>query len=103
MSDKTANLPVFESEIRPMAIPDTGFLILIPASISARVPAQTVAIEDDPLDSRISETTLTAYGFSSPTGTTYFRALSARFPCPISLLPVPLYGFASPVEKGGKL
>ena len=40
-----------------MAIPETGLLILIPASINASVPAQTVAIEEEPLDSRISETT----------------------------------------------
>ena len=42
-----------------MAIPETPPLILIPASISAIDPAQTVAIEDEPLDSRISDTTLT--------------------------------------------
>ena len=36
-------------------------------------------------------------------GTILFSALCARFPCPISLLEVPLRGLASPVEKGGKL
>ncbi len=43
-----------------MAIPETGSFILIPVSISARVPAQTVAIDEDPFDSRMSETTLMA-------------------------------------------
>ena len=39
-----------------MATPATGLLIGTPASISARVPPQTVAIEDEPFDSRMSET-----------------------------------------------
>ena len=47
------------SEISPIAIPDTGLLSLTPASISAIVPEQTVAIEEDPLDSNTSLTTLT--------------------------------------------
>ena len=42
-----------------MAIPDTGFFIWIPASIRAKVPAHTVAIEEEPLDSNISDTTRT--------------------------------------------
>ena len=42
-----------------MAIPETGFLICTPASIKANVPAQTVAIDEEPLDSKISETTRT--------------------------------------------
>ena len=60
MSDSTAHLPVSESEISPMAIPDTGLRSFTPASISARVPAQTVAIDDEPFDSRMSDTTRTA-------------------------------------------
>ena len=52
------NLPDFGSVINPIAIPETGFVICTPASINARVPAQTVAIEEEPLDSKISETTL---------------------------------------------
>ena len=39
------------SEINPIAIPDTGFFIGTPASLNAKVPAQTVAIEEEPLDS----------------------------------------------------
>ena len=39
--------------IRPIAIPDTGAFIGTPASMRARVPAHTVAIEEEPFDSRI--------------------------------------------------
>ena len=39
-----------------MAIPPTGFCIGIPESINAIEPAQTVAIEEEPLDSKISLT-----------------------------------------------
>ena len=41
-----------------VAANETGALILTPASIRAKVPAQTVAIDDEPFDSKISETTL---------------------------------------------
>ena len=51
-----------QEETGPIAMPDTGFLIFTPASINANVPAHTVAIEEEPLDSRISETTRTTYG-----------------------------------------
>jgi hypothetical protein len=47
----------FPSLIRPIATPAQGALIGTPASISASVPPHTVAIEDEPFDSRISETT----------------------------------------------
>ena len=40
-----------------MAIPATGRAIGTPASISASEVPQTVAIEDEPFDSVISETT----------------------------------------------
>jgi hypothetical protein len=40
-----------------MAIPATGGFSGTPASISASEVPQTVAIEDEPLDSVISETT----------------------------------------------
>ena len=65
------------------------------------VPAHTVAIEDEPLDSNTSDTTLTVYGQSA--GTMPFRARCAKFPCPTSRREVPRNGRASPVEKGGKL
>ncbi len=40
-----------------MAMPATGRLIGTPASISASEAPQTVAIEEEPFDSVISETT----------------------------------------------
>ena len=42
--------------IRPIAIPATGALIGTPASISAKVPAQIDACDDEPLDSNTSAT-----------------------------------------------
>ena len=54
MSESTAK-PSF-SRIRPMAMPETGFFRGTPASISASEEPQTEAIEDEPLDSKISET-----------------------------------------------
>ena len=44
------------SRIRPMAMPETGFFRGTPASISASEAPQTEAMEDEPLDSVISET-----------------------------------------------
>ena len=59
MSESMAYLDLSSlSEINPIAIPETGFFMFIPASIRANVPAQTVAIDDEPLDSRMSETIL---------------------------------------------
>ena len=86
-----------------MAIPETGALIGTPPSINANVPAQTVAIEEDPFDSRISLTNRMVYGQSAVSGRTPFNARSARFPCPTSRRLVPLNGRSSPVENGGKL
>ena len=45
------------SLIKPMAIPATWFFIGTPASNSAKQPPQTEAIELEPFDSVISETT----------------------------------------------
>ena len=56
MSVKTAKS--FSSLIRPIAIPATGFVIGTPASIKEREVPHTEAIELEPLDSVISETTL---------------------------------------------
>ena len=43
---------------RPMEIPATGLVIGTPASISAKVPPQTEAMLEEPLDSMMSETSL---------------------------------------------
>ena len=55
MSVSTATLS--PSLMRPIATPAHGACIGTPASISASEPPQTVAMDDDPFDSRISETT----------------------------------------------
>jgi len=49
----TTSSPSFR---RPIAIPATMSLTGTPPSISDRIPAQTVAMDDDPLEARISET-----------------------------------------------
>ncbi len=50
---------LFFSWTSPMAMPATGALIGTPASISASDAPHTEAIDEEPLDSRISETTRT--------------------------------------------
>ena len=69
--------------------------------IAKDVP-QTVAIEEDPLDSVISDTILKVYGKDSFEGNEELIALHASLPWPISRLPVPILP-VSPTEKGGKL
>ena len=49
---------------RPIAMPAHGAFIGTPASISASEPPQTVAIEDEPFDSRMSDTKRMVYGKS---------------------------------------
>ena len=56
ISDKTENS--FFSYIKPIAIPATRSMIGTAASISAKDAPHTVAIDEDPFDSVISETTL---------------------------------------------
>jgi hypothetical protein len=51
-----------------MAIPPTGALIGTPASISARVDAQTEPMDEEPFDSSVSETIRIVYGKSSAPG-----------------------------------
>ena len=46
------------SRTSPIATPATAFLIGIPASIIDRLEEQTVAMELEPFDSVISDTTL---------------------------------------------
>ena len=88
---------------KPIATPATGFFNGIPASIIAKLEAQTVAIELEPLDSVISETTRIAYSNSFGFGRTASSALLASFPWPISLLLGLPTMPASPTENGGKL
>ena len=86
-----------------MATPATGLFNGTPASIMASEPPQTDAIDDDPLDSVISETTRIVYGKSVAAGNTAWSALHASFPCPTSLRPVGPTLPTSPTEYGGKL
>ncbi len=55
MSESTANLSA--SLISPMAMPATGRRKGMPASIMASEAPQTVAMEEEPFDSVISDTT----------------------------------------------
>src|SRR3989344_8746912 len=89
--------------IKPDAIPATGAFIGTPASIRARVPPHTEAIEVEPLDAIDSETILIVYGNCSCDGITGRRAFSASAPCPIILLFVPPIFPVSPVENGGEV
>ena len=86
-----------------MATPATGLLMGTPASMRARVPPHTVAIEEEPFDSRMSETMRMVYGKPSSAGSISRRDRSARTPWPISRRPGPRRNFTSPTEKGGKL
>ena len=56
MSERT--LKSSPSLINPIAIPATGSLIGTPASINAKDEPQTVAIDEEPFDSVISDTIL---------------------------------------------
>ena len=84
-------------------MPATGALIGTPASISESVEPQTEAIDVEPLELRISDTSRIVYGHSSTDGMTASSARSASAPCPISRRPGPRSGRASPTENGGKL
>jgi hypothetical protein len=60
MSESTTCLP--PSSIKPIAMPATGCDSGTPASIIARHPPHTLAIDDEPLDSMMSLTMRTVYG-----------------------------------------
>ena len=51
-------------------MPATGAFSGTPASISESVPPQTVAIDDEPFDSSVSDTMRIVYGNSSSLGST---------------------------------
>jgi hypothetical protein len=89
--------------ISPIATPATGAATGTPAACRAIEEAQTEPIDDEPLDSRVSETTLTTYGNSSSGGIVASRARSASAPWPMSRRFGPRMKPASPTENGGKL
>ena len=84
-------------------MPATGAEIGTPASISARLEPQTEAIDEEPFDSRISDTARIVYANCSDFGTTGTSARSARAPWPMSRRLGPRMKPVSPTEKGGKL
>ena len=71
--------------------------------MSASEAPHTLAIEEEPLDSMMSETTRTVYGNSSLGGITASTARSARAPWPMSRRLGEPKRRTSPTEKGGKL
>src|ERR671915_477586 len=87
----------------PIATPATGALSGTPASISDSEEPHTEAIDEEPFDSRMSDTTRIAYGNSSTGGTTGTSARSASAPWPMSRRFGPRMKPASPTEKGGKV
>ena len=87
----------------PIAIPATGALIGTPASINDSEDPQTLAIELDPLDSVISDTTRIVYGKSSILGRHELIPRRARRPCPTSRRLTPITRPVSPTQYGGKL
>ena len=101
MSERTAYLS--PSFTRPIATPATEPFSEMPACISASEAPHTVAIDDDPFDSRMSETTRSTYGDSSSAGSTASIARDASAPWPISRRPTPPMRPTSPTENGGKL
>src|ERR687894_3185077 len=87
----------------PIAMPATGRFSGTPASMSDSDEPQTEAIDDEPLDSRMSDTTRMEYGNSSVEGTTGMSARSARAPWPMSRRFGPRMKPASPTENGGEV
>src|ERR671926_1724499 len=89
--------------MRPIAMPATGALIGTPASIRESGGPQTEAIDEEPLDSRMSDTTRIVYGKSSCDGIIGTSARSASAPWPMSRRLGPRMKPASPTENGGKV
>jgi len=80
-----------------MAIPATDRGKGTPASINASEAPHTEAIDDEPFDSVISETTRIVYGKLSLLGSSGWIARQASLPCPTSRLPGEPMRPASPV------
>src|SRR6478735_1037752 len=91
------------SVMRPQEIPATGAMIGTPASMRAKQPPQIEAIEVEPLEAMISDTTRMEYGKTSSGGRIGTSERSASAPWPISRRPGPMKRPASPTENGGKL
>ena len=79
-------------------MPAVGRFSGTPASISASEAPHTLAIEDEPFDSVISETMRIVYGNSCFSGSTGWIARQASLPWPISRRLVPPMRPVSPTE-----
>mmetsp|Transcript_9447 Transcript_9447/g.29821 ORF Transcript_9447/g.29821 Transcript_9447/m.29821 type:complete len:252 (+) Transcript_9447:262-1017(+) len=98
----TCSAAGLSSKRRPIATPATGLAIGTAASISARQPPQTDAIDEEPHDIVMSDSIRTVYGNCAAVGIDGASARSARFPWPTSRLPgAPPKRPTSPTEKGG--
>src|SRR5256884_9157619 len=91
------------SLMTPTAPPAQAAVIGTPASNSASEPPHTVAMDDEPFDSRMSDTMRRVYGNWSYGGSSARSAPSAGAPCPTSPRDGPRIGLPSPVEDGGKI
>jgi len=80
----------------------THLLIGTPASKRASVPAQTVAMEDEPLLSVMVLSRRHTNGNSASLGMMGASARSAKLPCPTSRREAPPVRPVSPTEEGGK-
>src|SRR2546423_3082786 len=89
------------SLMSPIATPATGAFTGTPASMSDIDAPHTDAIDDEPFDSRMSETMRIVYGKLVSAGITGSTARSASAPWPISRRPGPRIGRGSPPEHGG--
>src|SRR4026208_877616 len=94
---------LFPSITRPIATPATGAFIGTPASIIDKVPPHTDAIDDEPFDSVISETTRRVDGKSASSGSAGPNARRASAPWPISRRLDEPNRPTSPTEYCGKL
>src|SRR5260370_28050127 len=82
MSDRIAYL--LPSITKPIATPATGAFKGTPASSIDIEPPHTVAIDEEPFDSVMSETMRSVYGNVVSSGSTPSSARRAKAPCPIS-------------------
>src|SRR5207244_13086380 len=78
-------------------------LIGTPASMSESVEPHVAAIDVEPFEPSVSETTRIVYGNSSFGGMTGRSARSASAPCPMSRRLAPGRRRTSPTEYGGKV
>src|SRR6266542_4444862 len=83
----------------PIATPATGDFKGTPASINDKIPPQTLAIDDEPFDSVISDTMRIVYGKTDSSGRIGSIARRASTPCPISRRLEYLYQPTSPHEE----